>query len=99
MRKRKSFLRRHIVAVTFFVLVAVYSVTATWTKQDKLNELRAKSEAAIEQIQQLEMELKDQEYQQDKMDDPDFVERFVREKLKMVRPNEVHFEMMYGDNH
>lgn len=96
MKRRKSFVRRHIIAISFLVVIAIYSGVMTFQKQEKLNELRIKSEAALTEIERLERELDSKQYELNKIDNLDFVERIAREKLKMVRPNEVYFQMMYG---
>lgn len=93
MKRRKSFFKRHFIALTILLLVAVYSVSMTMAKQQKLDELRLKSDLAVAKIQQLEMTLKDKEYELNKTDDLDYIEKFARENLKMVFPNEVYFQM------
>ncbi|MBN2794442.1 MAG: septum formation initiator family protein [Clostridia bacterium] len=93
MKRRKSFLKRHFIALTILLLVGVYSVSVTFVKQQRLDELRVKSDLAVAKIQQLEMTLKDKEYELNKTADLDYVEKFARENLKMVYPNEVYFQM------
>lgn len=96
MKRRKSFVRRHIIAISFLVAIAIYSGVMTFQKQEKLHELKMRSEAALIEIERLERELDSKRYELARIDNPDFVERIAREKLKMVRPNEVYFQMMYG---
>jgi cell division protein DivIC len=97
MKRRKSFVRRHIIAIFFLIIIAIYSVVSTVTKIDRLNELRNESEATIVAIEAKEMELKTKQYELSKVGDLDFVEKFAREKLKMVKPNEIFFQMMSGN--
>jgi cell division protein FtsB len=94
MKRRKSFVKRHIIALTVLLIVAIYSVVTTFSKQQTLNDLRRESDQAVARIQALEITLKETQNDLEELDELDFIEKKAREQFKMVRPNEVYFQMM-----
>lgn len=95
MKRRKSFMRRHIIAISFLILVAAYSITSTLHKQNTLNDLELTSQETIAEIERLEMVLREHELELSKVDTLDYVERYARERFKMVKPDEIYFQMIY----
>lgn len=97
MKKRRSFFRRNSIAIGILVIVAIFSVTQTLSKQEKYNQLRDQGEKYIAEIEELERQLKQHQEKLDRVDTLEFVEEYAREKLKMVSPDEVYFQIYYSD--
>lgn len=98
MKKRKSFFRRHIIAVTFIVLVGIYSAASTINKEIDLRKLVSEGQLHVERIRQLEDELKAENKELAKIDTLKFIEESAREKFKMVHPNEIYFQVTSDDD-
>jgi len=98
MKKRRSFLRRHSISVGILVIVAIFSVASTLSKQDLYNGLQQQGDTYLTQIDELERTLKQYEEDLERVETLEFVEEYAREKLKMVSPDEIYFQIHYtGD--
>lgn len=97
MKKRRSFFRRHSIAIGILVIVAIFSVTTTLMKQEKYDELKQSGEEYLAEIEALEIKLKRVQNDLEEIDSLDFVEKYARETLKMVSPDEVYFQIHYTD--
>lgn len=98
MKKKKSFFKRHIIAIVFLLLVAVYSAYSTYTKEQTLKSLQSISQERLETIRSLKDEVSQLESSLEQINTPEFIERYAREKFKMVHPHEVFFQMIYEEN-
>ena len=98
MKKKKSFFKRHIIAIVFLLLVAFYSAYSTYNKEQTLNSLELISQERIENIRTLKEEIQQLESSLDQVNTPEFIERYAREKFKMIHPYEVYFQMIYDED-
>ncbi|MBI9014011.1 MAG: cell division protein FtsL [Clostridiales bacterium] len=98
MKKRRSFLRRHSISIGILVIVAIFSVASTLNKQELYNELKQQGETYITEIDKLERELKQYQEDLERVETLEFVEEYAREKLKMVSPNEIYFQIHYASD-
>ncbi len=88
-RALSKFLKRHTILSVIFVIGLIY-VGVTYISQEmKLNELKAKEELFQEQILFLQEEVDIAQQDLDKISSSESIEKLAREKLKMVRPNEI----------
>ena len=95
MKKRRSFLRRHSISVGILVIVAIFSVASTLSKQDLYNDLQQQGDTYLTQIDELERTLKQYEEDLERVETLEFIEEYAREKLKMVSPDEIYFQIHY----
>lgn len=95
MKRRRSFFKRHFIAIAVLVLVGVYSITNTLEKEMTLRQMMDESDAYLKEIQALETELDAYNRKLDEVDTLDYMEKNAREKLKMVRPDEIYFQVIY----
>lgn len=98
MKKRRSFLGRHSISIGILVIVAIFSVASTLSKQELYNELKQQGDTYIAEIDELERELRQYQEDLERVETLEFVEEYAREKLKMVSPDEIYFQIHYtGD--
>lgn len=97
MKRRRSFFRRHSIAIGILIIVAIYSVTSTISKQDLYKQLTIQGDEYMAEIELLERNLKQYQDQLDKIDTLEFVEEYARETLKMVSPDEIYFQIYYSN--
>lgn len=97
MKKRRSFFRRHVIAITFIVLVAIYSATSTLMKEIDLQKLVSEGDLYVEKIRKLEDELNTERRKLEKIDTLKFIEEKARERYKMVKPDEIYFQMTFDE--
>ncbi len=89
MFKLWSYIKRHPILMLIFVLGFAYS-GVTWVNQEiKLREYYAKEKACQEQISILKEEVEIARQDLDTISSTQSIEKLAREKLKMVRPNEI----------
>jgi len=97
MKKRRSFFKRHSIAIGILILVAIFSVSTTLRKQDIYDELVENGEAYIAEIESLERTLKRYQEELEAVETLEFVEQYARETLKMVSPDEIYYQIHYTD--
>ena len=98
MKKRRSFVKRHSIAIGILIVVAIFSVRTTLQKQDLYDKLQDQGERYIAEIDQLEKTLKEYQNKLEKVDTLEFVEEYARETLKMVSPDEIYYQIQYTDD-
>lgn len=99
MKKRRSFIGRHSISVGILVIVAIFSVASTLSKQVLYDGLQKQGDTYLIQIDVLERTLKQYEEDLERVETLEFVEEYAREKLKMVSPDEIYFQIHYiGDD-
>lgn len=89
MKKRKSVLSRNKYLILFLIVFMGYVSYSVFNTEIRIHELKAKEAALQDELQKLSVEkeqlLKDLEESRSL----ESIERIAREKLKMVKPNEV----------
>ncbi len=89
LRKKTSFIKRHKILVFSLVIILVY-VGVTLVRQEiKMREYYAKEKFCQEKIFLLQEEVEIARQDLDKISSAESIERIAREKLKMVKPNEI----------
>ncbi|RKD20925.1 cell division protein FtsL [Caminicella sporogenes DSM 14501] len=87
--KKKSFLKRNRIHIIICLILFIY-LSITMIKQEiKIRELKNEEKQALKQVNELKMKIKDMKKNIEKSDSKEFVEKVAREKLKMVKPNEI----------
>jgi len=97
MKKRQSFFKRHIIAISFLLLVSVYSLYSTYVKEQELKELKMTTEVRLEEIRQLKHDIQVLNNTLDRIDSPEYIEKYSREKFKMIYSDEIIFKILYED--
>ncbi len=89
MKGTARFLKRNRVVVLFAVAFLIY-VGFTFVRQEvKLRQLRAEEAACQAKIVLLKEDVDELENELENASSPETIERIAREKLKMVKPNEI----------
>ena len=97
MKKRRSFVKRHTISIGILVIVAIFSVRTTLQKQDLYDKLVAQGDDYIAEIDELEQTLKEYQNELEQVDTLEFVEKYARETLKMVSPDEIYYQIYFTD--
>ncbi len=98
MKSKGSLINRNIIAVTVLVIIAVISGKISFDKQKKFDELELEREAYLKTIESLELELESKKKELDEIDSSEFIEKYAREVLRMVKPNELYFKTYYPED-
>ncbi len=97
MKGTARFLKRNRVVVLFAVAFLIY-VGVTFVRQElKLRQLHAEEEACQQKILLLKEDVKELEEELENASSPETIERIAREKLKMVKPNEIIYIIQEDD--
>jgi cell division protein FtsB len=96
MKKRRSFFKRHIILISILILASVYSLVEVTRKEIKKSELEEQSLVYQSRIEDLEDQLTDLQAKESEHGTLEFVERYARERFKMVKPDEIYFQMQKG---
>lgn len=97
MKGTARFLKRNRVVVLFAAFFFIY-VGVTFVRQEvKLRQLKAEQAACQEKILLLNEDVKELEGELENASSPDTIERIAREKLKMVKPNEIIYIIQDDD--
>lgn len=92
-KKKKSVIKRNRILILFlFVFVTYISVTLI-NQQVKIKELDAVEAQYMEKIEELSEEVDSIEKEIEKSKSEEAIERLAREKLKMVKPDEVIYDI------
>lgn len=95
MKARKSFIRKNTIAVIILIITLVVTGIKTISVEMMYRELQAEEEEYLIKIKELEETLEEKKKDLSEVDSLDFVEKYARETLKMVKPNEVYFIINY----
>lgn len=98
MKARKSFVRRNIIAISFLIIVALISFIKIISKEVLYYDLIETEKSYLEQIKNLEDTLEDEKKNLESIDTLEFIEKYARETLKMVKPDEIYFLINYSKN-
>ena len=89
MGRKHSFIRRNQITFVLVILFTAY-VGVTWIKQEVvLRELRYENTILQEEMDGIDVEIAKLEEEIEESSDIDYVEKIAREKLKMVKSNEI----------
>ncbi len=88
-RKSKSFFRRNKFLMLFLILLLGYYSYSTVQTNKKLAEYRIVQADLKSEIESLEIEIEQLSDTYDYTQTPEAIEQIAREKLKMVKPNEI----------
>ncbi len=88
-RIRKKFLKRNRIGLVFIILFIAY-ISLTLLKQEvKYRELREQEKQLMNDIRVLNSQIGDLAEEVDHTDSLDYIESLAREKLKMIKPDEI----------
>ena len=88
-RKKGSFFRRNKIAILILGVLLVYLSVTIINQEIKLRALQEEGKELQEIVVKLEKKLNDMEKKVGESESPEFIEKTAREKLKMVKPNEI----------
>lgn len=92
-KKKKGVIKRNRILVVFlFVFVTYISVTLI-NQQAKMKELSTVESQYMEKIEELSEEVDSIEKEIEKSKSEEAIERLAREKLKMVKPDEIIYDI------
>jgi len=88
-KKKTNFLKRNRYMVLLSIVFAVYVSTALINQELQYRKLLAEEAAYLTEIENLNEEIERLESRLENNQDPQAIEKIAREKLKMVKPNEI----------
>lgn len=97
MKKRRSFFRRHFIAISFLIAVLAFSAYSTFQKEIMRQDLLDKEAQYLEEIEAKKAELKELERDIERIGTLEYIEEYAREELKMVAPEEYYFQIYYDE--
>lgn len=89
MRKKRSFLKRNRYMVVLSIVFAIYVSTALISQEFQYRKLLQEEADYYMEIEALSEEIERLESRLESSQDPRAIEKIAREKLKMVKPNEI----------
>jgi cell division protein FtsL len=89
MKGTTRFLKRNRVVVLFALAFMLYVGVTFLRQESKLRQLRAEEAACQQKIVVLKEDVEALEVELENASSPETIERIAREKLKMVKPNEI----------
>lgn len=89
MKGAARFLKRNRVVVLFAIAFFVYVGVTILRQEVKLHQLKAEEAACQAEIMLLKEDVEELEEELENASSPETIERIAREKLKMVKPNEI----------
>lgn len=95
MRSRKSFIKKNTIAVVILIIILIITGIKTISIELMYRDLQAEEKEYLREIKELEDTLNNKKKELSEVDTLDFVEKYARETLKMVKPNEVYFIINY----
>ncbi len=92
-KARKNFLKRHRITIILICFLFL-SLSITIIKQEiKLNSLLKEENNVINKLEELKKESSDLQQKIEESEGLDFIEKTAREKLKMVKKNEIIYKI------
>ncbi|SHK21708.1 FtsB family cell division protein [Paramaledivibacter caminithermalis] len=88
-RRKGSFLKRNRISIAFIVMLIVYLSVTMVNQEMKLRDLEKEENQLQQRAATLKKELSDMEKKIEESESLEFIEKVAREKLKMVKPNEI----------
>ncbi len=89
--------------IKFFILIILmmgvgFSIANYMHKQDIYEELKKQEEKYLKEINDLENQLSIYERELQESTSREYIEKYAREILKMVSPDEVYYDVNYSKN-
>lgn len=88
-RRKGSFLKRNRIAILFLSCLLVYLSITIVNQETKLRDLKNEGEQLQKTVDELKEEVSKMEKKVEESASLEFVEKVAREKLKMVKQNEI----------
>lgn len=88
-KSKKGFLKRNKIIIVFFVIFFIYVGYTIVSNESKYKELKADEEKYNKEIAVLKEEIESLKIEIEKSQSHEMIEKIAREKLKMVKPNEI----------
>jgi len=88
-KRRKSRIRRNGPLFIALIAIVLYVSWIFLNQQIKLKELMKEEESLKKQVAELKLEEQRLIEEKKMLDDPKYIEKVARERLKMVKPNEI----------
>lgn len=97
-KSKKSFLKRNKIMI-FIIMIFLFYISFSFISQElKFKELAAEKASYEQEIVLLQGNAKKLEEEIDKSKSPEAIEKLAREKLKMVKPNEIIYMIQEVEN-
>jgi len=88
-KSKKGFLKRNKIIIVFFIIFFVYIGYTVISNESRYKELKTEEENYNEEITVLKEEIESLKIEIEKSQSHEIIEKIAREKLKMVKPNEI----------
>ncbi|WP_432404960.1 FtsB family cell division protein [Wukongibacter sp. M2B1] len=89
-KKRKgNFFKRNRIALLFLSCLLVYLSVTIVNQEMKLRDLQEEEKVLQKRVKKLKDEMSEMERKAQESTNPEFIEKTAREKLKMVKQNEI----------
>lgn len=88
-KSKKGFLKRNKIIIVFFVIFFIYVGYTIVSNESKYKELKSDEEKYNKEIAVLKEEIESLKIEIEKSQSHEMIEKIAREKLKMVKPNEI----------
>lgn len=79
--------------ILFFTVFFIYFAYTFIEQSSTISSLNQKTQEAEKKLSQLEDEKRKLENELEKVNDLDYIEKIAREKLKMVKPNDIIYDV------
>lgn len=95
-----NFFKRNFFTIILIALVLVFYFYQSNINSAKIAEMKEREKILQEQVNAMELEIQKLQDYYEFSQTPEFIERLAREKLKMVKPNEIIYfiEELKKDN-
>ncbi len=97
MAKKRNFIRRNKLMMALFVLFSIYIGTTLVRQELKMHELQAEEKQVKTQMEALSGEIDIMKEDLKASQSLEFTEKMAREKLKMVKPDEIVYILKEPD--
>lgn len=88
-RKKGIFFRRNKISILFFTILFLYLSVTVVGQERSMRDLQHEQRELQEIVDNLKKEKSEKEKMVEESSKPEFIEKTAREKLKMVKPNEI----------
>ncbi len=88
-RKKGRFIKRNRITIIIVGILFAYLSISLINQQIKINSLLEKEKEALEELESLKAEANSIKEKIEESNNDEFIEKVAREKLKMVKPNEI----------
>ena len=89
MRKKTSFIRRNKFLIIFFILFSIYISYTIYNQNIKYNSLKEEEAFYQNKMKDLHKQIEEVNEEIEKSKSLEAIEKLAREKLNMVKPNEI----------